>query len=116
MPAQTFNLKKDYRIEQGADYGIEFTVVDEDGELYDLDTPTTVTCVASVRETKDSTTSIDFTTAINVTTSVITLTMTEATTETFTYWSGYWDCELTIDGVATRLLEGTVVISQRVTA
>jgi len=112
MPAQTFNLKKEYRIEQGADYGIEFTVLDEDGELYDL---TTATCAAQVRETKDSTTSIAFTCNIDTATSVVTLSMTSAVTNTFTFYSGYWDCELTVDGVVTRLLEGTVVISQQVT-
>lgn len=112
MAAQTFNLKKDYRIEQGADYGLEFTVVDEDGELYDL---STASCAASVRETKDSATSVDFTAAINTTTSVITLTMTADITQGFTYWSGYWDCELTIGVVVTRLLEGTVIIVQGVT-
>lgn len=112
MPAQKFNLTKDYRIEQGADYGLEFTVLDEDGELYDL---TAATCAAQVRETKDSTSSISFSSSIDTATSVITLTMPSATTETFTYYSGYWDCELTITGVVTRLLEGTVVISQQVT-
>lgn len=112
MPAQTFNLKKSFRIEQGADYGIEFTVLDEDGELYDL---SAATCAAQVRETKDSASSIAFTAAIDTVTSVITLTMAAAVTETFDYWSGYWDCELTIASVVTRLLEGTVVIVQQVT-
>ncbi|MDD4308541.1 MAG: hypothetical protein PHU53_07025 [Thermoplasmata archaeon] len=112
MPAQTFNLKKEYRIEQGATYGLEFTVVDEDGDLYDL---TAATCAAQVRETKDSATSIAFTSSINTTTSVVTLTMTAAVTGGFTYYSGYWDCELTIAGTVTRLLEGTVTISQQVT-
>lgn len=114
MPATTLNLKKDYRIEEGADFGIEFTVVDEDGELYDL---TGASCAASVRETKDSASSIDFTASIDTATSVITLTMAAAVTETFTYWSGYWDCELTeLGGTVTRLLEGTVTIVQQVTS
>jgi len=112
MAAQTFNLKKDFRIEQGANYGIEFTVVDEDGDLYTI---TGATCAASVRETKDTATSIDFTCTVTTATSLVTLTMTAATTQGFTYWSGYWDCELTIGGVVTRLLEGTVTIVQDVT-
>jgi len=113
MPAQTLNLKKDYRIEQGSDWGIEFTVVDEDGELYDLGG---ASCAAQVRETKESSTAVAMTASIDTVTSTITLTLDAATTAGFTYYSGYWDCELTEgDGTVTRLLEGTVVISQEVT-
>src|SRR4030042_1214710 len=113
MPATTKNLKKDFRIEQGSDYGIEFTVVDGDGELYD---GTGGSLAAQVRETKDSAASVDFVTAIDVPTSVGTLTMDAATTAGFTYYSGYWDCELTeLDGTVTRLYEGSVEIRQEVT-
>jgi len=112
MAIEKFNLKNDYRIKQGADYGIEITVVYEDGELYDL---SGATCEAQVRQTKDSTSAIDFTASVDTATSVITLTMAAAVTETFTYWTGYWDCELTISGVVTRIVEGSVVISQQVT-
>lgn len=113
MPAQTLNLKKEYRIEQGSDYGIEFVVVDEDGDLYTL---TGATCAAKIRETKDSATAISFSSSINTTTSKVTLTLSAAVTAGFTYYSGYWDCELTeLDTTVTRLLEGTVTISQEVT-
>jgi hypothetical protein len=113
MAAKTFNLSKDFRIEQGADYGLEFTVVDEDGELYDLSG--TVSCAAQVRATKDASASIAFTGSVNATTSVVTLSMSNTVTSGFSYWSGYWDCELTVDGVVTRVLEGSVTISQQVT-
>lgn len=113
MAAKTFNLKKEYRIDQGSNYGLEFVVVDEDGELYDL---AGATCAAQIRETKDSASSTAFASSINTTTSKITLTLTAIQTRAFTYYSGYWDCELTeAGGSVTRLLEGTVVISQEVT-
>ena len=115
MPATKLNLKKDYRIEQGADYGIQFTVVDEDGELWPLEVADAF--AAQVRETKDSASSIAFTSSFDTTTSVVTLTMADTVTATFTYWGGYWDCEFTDDSASTvtRLLEGTVEIVQQVT-
>jgi len=116
MPAQTLNLKKDFRIEQGSDFGIEFIVVDENGDLYSLAGLTDNACAGKIRETKDSTASVSFVSDINTTTSKITLTLSAAVTAGFTYYSGYWDCELTeLDGTVTRLLEGTVTISQEVT-
>lgn len=115
MPATTLNLKKDYRIEQGADFGIQFTVVDEDGVIWPLEVADSF--AAQVRETKDSASSIAFTATFNTTTSVVTLTMSDVITGGFTYWSGYWDCEFTDDSASTvtRLLEGTVTIVQEVT-
>src|ERR1700676_788738 len=46
----------------------------------------------------------------------ITLTIPEATTETFAWWSGVYDMILTsAGGIATRLLQGTVTVSPGVT-
>jgi hypothetical protein len=112
MPAQRLNLTGDNKIEQGSTFEMEITVREADGSLYDL---AGYAAAAQLRETKASATSIAFTTAIDLPTSVITLSMSAAVTAGITYTAGYWDCELTVGSTVIRILEGRVAISQEVT-
>ncbi len=107
MPAERLNLKGDYRIEMGADYEIQITCTDVNGDVYDL---TGATVVAEIRETATGTATA-FTSAITVATGIIKLTLTEVQTAAFTYYSGEWDCYLTeTDGTVTKLFKGSVTI------
>ena len=114
MPAQKFNLRGEYRIEQGTTYQLLLTITDPTvGGVYDL---TGASCSAQVREKIDSTTYTSFSYAIDVALGTILLTLTDTQTSAFSFIAGVWDCELTeSDGVVTRLLEGTVQISKEVT-
>jgi len=112
MPAGTFNLTGQYRVEQGATYTLEITVTDSAGAVYDM---SGATAAAKIRETKSSVTSFAFTCTINTGTGVITVTMAATDTAAITITSGFWDLELTQGSTVTRLLEGTVVVSQEVT-
>jgi len=112
MPAQKLNLTGNNRIEQGATYEIKITCKTTAGAVYDL---AASTCAASIREKKDSTTSVDFTTSIDTVTGIITLTLSATVTAAITFTSGFWDCELTTGTTVIRLLEGAVEVSQEVT-
>ncbi|MFA5340306.1 MAG: hypothetical protein WC332_00875 [Clostridia bacterium] len=111
MPAGTFNLTGNYRMEQGSTYTLEVTVTDDSG-VYDM---STATAAAKLRETADATTAYEFDCTINSTTGVITVTMSATDTADIAITSGVWDLELTEGTTVTRLLEGTVTISPEVT-
>jgi hypothetical protein len=112
MPAGTFNLTGDYRIEQGATFTLTVTVTTSTGAVYPL---TAMTAAAILRETKATTAHTDFTVAVAESTGVITVSLTATETAAITITSGYWDLELTSGATVTLLLEGTVEISQEVT-
>ena len=107
MPAERLNLKGDYRIEMGADYEIQITCTDANGDVYDL---TGATCTAEVRETPTGTATA-FTSSIDTDTGIITLSLTAVQTAAFTYFSGEWDAFLTeSDGTDSKLFKGSVQI------
>jgi hypothetical protein len=112
MPAGTFNLTGDYRIEQGATYSFTVTITTSAGAVYPL---TGMTAAAILRETKATTAHTDFTCAVAESTGIITVSLTASETAAITITSGYWDLELTSGTTVTRLLEGTVEISQECT-
>ena len=113
MPAATLNLTDNFRVEQGAHHVFTVTITNESGTVYDM---TGASAAAQIRETKDASTSYAYTCSINTTTGVITLTMTNETTDDITFETGYWDLELTEStGRVVRLLEGTVEISLETT-
>lgn len=112
MPAGTFNLTGDYRIEQGSTFSMTITITDENGAVYAL---TGATAAAILRETYASSAHTDFTCSVAESTGVITVSLTAAETAAITITSGVWDIELTEGTTVTRLLQGTVEISPEVT-
>ena len=112
MPAQKLNLTGNNRVEQGSTYELKITCKTTAGAVYDLSGST---CAAKIRETKAAATSVDFASAINTTTGVITLTLSATVTAAITFTTGFWDCELTTGTTVIRLLEGAVEVSQEVT-
>ena len=113
MPAQTFNLTGDYRMQQGSTYSFTITITDSDtGAVYPL---TGATAAAKIRETAASTTSFAFTCNVTEATGVITVSMTATETAAITIENGVWDIELTEGATVTRLCEGTVYIKPEVT-
>ena len=112
MPAGTFDLTDDFRIEQGSTFSFTITVTDSVGAVYAL---TGATAAARLRETFASSTSSSFTCAVAELTGIITVSMTAAETAAITITSGVWDIELTEGSTVTRLLQGTVEISPEVT-
>ncbi len=112
MPAGTFNLTGDYRIEQGSTFALTVTVTTSAGAVYPL---TAMTAAAKLRATAASTTSYAFTCAVAESTGVITVSMTATETAAIAITAGVWDLELTSGATVTRLLEGTVDITAEVT-
>ena len=112
MPAGTFNLTGDFRIEQGSTFSFTITVTSDTGAVYPL---TGATAAAILRETYSTTAHTDFTCAVAESTGVITVSLTAAETAAITITSGVWDIELTEGTTVTRLLQGTVEISPEVT-
>ena len=113
MPAQILNLVGEYKVEQGADYALAITVNNAVGTPYSL---VGASAAAQIRATVDAVPKIEFTCAVNETTSVITISLTAVQTSAITYATGVWDCELTeLGGEVTRLLMGDVDISPEVT-
>ena len=113
MPATKCNLSGEYRIEQGCPFEIQITVTDNAGGVYDL---VGATCAAQIRERYDSEDYVSFSSSINTSTGVITLSLTSAQTSAIGFTSGVWDCVLTETGdIDTRLLYGSVAVSQEVT-
>ena len=112
MPAGTFDLTDDFRIEQGATFSFTITITTSAGAIYTL---TGATAAAKLRETKASSTSTSFTCAVAESTGIITVSLTAVETAAITITSGFWDIELTEGTTVTRLLEGEVEISQEVT-
>ena len=112
MPAGTFNLTGDFRIEQGSTFSFTITVTDSVGAVYPL---TGATAAAILGETYSATAQTDFTCEVAESTGVITVSLTAAETAAITITSGVWDIELTEGTTVTRLLQGTVEISPEVT-
>ena len=112
MSAARYNLI----IDQGTDFALEF-IVKESGTAKDLSSG--FSARAHIRTTKDPVAALteDFNCVIEdgSVAGKITAKLTNTETSQITAGRYYYDLELVDSGVVTRLLEGTVTVTQEVT-
>lgn len=102
-------------VDQGATFTAEVAVSDNDGAILDL---TGYTAEGQIRKTYTSSTSIDFTAAIEApTTGNVNISLSAAQTGAMKPGRYVYDVEITNDGgtTVTRILEGQVEVTPSVT-
>ena len=110
----------DFTIEQGATFSRVVTWKDAAGTPINL---TSYTAAMQIRETKDASSAIATSAGISPTITLtlggaagtITISISATVTAAFTFETAYYDLELTLSGVVTRLLEGIVTLDKEVT-
>jgi hypothetical protein len=106
-------IKANLQIDQGADFSTEIDVLDDAGEVVDL---TGYSGAAQMRKHYTSSTSTNFTVAVNAPAGTVTLSMNAVTSANVTPGRYVYDCELTSSSnVVSRLVEGIVTVTPQVT-
>lgn len=100
-------------IEQGTTFSTTLTLTDENGDLLNL---SGYQANAQMRKWYTSTTATNFTTSINTTSSVITLSLTAVQTSNVDSGRYVYDVEITSSAnVTSRIVEGIVTVTPEVT-
>ena len=101
-------------IDQGSTFSTDLTLNDEDGNAIDL---TNFTANSQIRKWYTSTNPVaTFTTNINTTDSIVTLSLTANQTSNLQSGRYVYDCELTsLNGAVSRIVEGIVTVTPQVT-
>jgi hypothetical protein len=106
-------LKANLQIDQGADFSTEIDVLDDNGDIVNL---TGYSGAAQMRKHYTSSTSTNFTVAVDASGGTVTLSMNAATSSNVTPGRYVYDCELTSAGnTVSRLVEGIVTVTPQVT-
>lgn len=106
-------IKSNIVIDQGTDYELTINVADANSAIIALDG---FTGKAQMRKYYSSSKKYDFNVAITPNTGEVTLTMAANTSATIAAGRYVYDCTLTSNtNVTSRILEGVVTISPRVT-
>lgn len=104
--------RRDIKVEQGATFEL-IVEVRKDGALLNL---TGYTGRMQIRATKASTTVLaTATVTLDTVNSLVTATMTAATTTAYTWTDGYYDLEIDNTSVVYRVAEGYASLSKEVT-
>ena len=105
--------KQNLVIDQGATFSANLVIKDSVGDLLDL---TNYSANSQMRKHYTSTTSTSFTTAINTTSSVVTISLTANETSNVVSGRYVYDLEITSNtGIVTRSYEGIVTVTPEVT-
>ena len=105
--------KADIVIDQGTTFSTTLTLTDENGDLLNL---SGYQANPQMRKWYTSTTATNFTTSINTTSSVITLSLTAAQTSNVDSGRYVYDVEITSSAnVTSRIVEGIVTVTPEVT-
>lgn len=100
-------------VDQGSDFSSVVTVTDSDGVLVDL---TNYTYRGQVRRTYASSTAVDFVITANTPTNgQLTITLTSAQTAAMKAGRYVYDVEIESGNVTTRVVEGQLEVTPRVT-
>lgn len=105
-------IKANLIIDQGTDYSTSITLTDDEENVIDL---TGYTANAQIRKTYSSSNSVTFTTAITPAQGVITLSLTDSQTANIVPGRYVYDVILTASGTTSRIVEGIVTVTPRVT-
>ncbi len=105
-------IKANLIIDQGTDYSTSITLTDEEENVIDL---TGYTANAQIRKTYSSSNSVSFTTAITAAQGVIGLSLTDTQTANIVPGRYVYDVILTTGNTTSRIVEGIVTVTPRVT-
>lgn len=105
-------IKSNIVIDQGTDYEVTINVKDANTASIDL---SGYTANAQLRKHYTSSRSYSFNTKVSANTGEVTLSMPAANTAAISAGRYVYDCVLTSNNIITRLVEGIVTISPRVT-
>lgn len=105
-------IKANLIIDQGTDYSTTITLTDDEDNVVTL---AGYTANAQIRKTYSSSNSVSFSTEITEAQGVITLSLTDAQTANITPGRYVYDVILTTGSMTTRIVEGIVTVTPRVT-
>jgi D-Tyr-tRNAtyr deacylase len=105
-------VKANLVIDQGADYSTSVSLTDVDGNIIVLNN---YTVSAQLRKTYSSSNSISFTASINESLGIINLSLTDAQTANIAAGRYVYDVFITNSGITSRIVEGIVTVTPRVT-
>lgn len=106
-------IKANIVVDQGVDYSTDINLTDDDEQVIDL---TGYTANSQIRKTFTSSNSVSFSTSTSGTTGVVTLSLTANQTGSLTAGRYVYDVFLTNgSGVKSRIVEGIVTVTPRVT-
>jgi hypothetical protein len=105
-------IKANLTIDQGTDYSTSITLTDDEDNIVSL---VGYTANAQIRKTYSSSNSVSFSTEITEAQGVITLSLTDAQTANITPGRYVYDVILTTGSMTTRIVEGIVTVTPRVT-
>lgn len=99
-------------IDQGATFSTDLTLSDENGDALNL---SGYTANSQIRKWYTSTNAISFSTAINVDSGVISLTLTANQTASLSSGRYVYDVEITNGSTISRVVEGIITVTPNVT-
>lgn len=106
-------IKANLIIDQGVDYSTSITLTDDDGSIIDL---TGYTAEAQLRKTYTSLSAVNFVVSITASLGVVTLSMTSNVSSNIVPGRFVYDVLLrNAQGIKSRIVEGIVTVTPRVT-
>jgi|TARA_R110000851_G_scaffold39966_6_gene101130 hypothetical protein len=106
-------IKQNLVIDQGTTFSANLVIKDSAGDLLDL---TNYTANSQMRKHYTSNSSTTFTTAVNTTSSVVTISLTANETSNVVFGRYLYDLEITSNtGIITRSYEGLVTVTPEIT-
>lgn len=105
-------IKANLIIDQGTDYSTTITLTDEQDSVIDL---AGYTANAQMKKTYTSSNSVTFTTVVSAAQGLVTLSLTDTQTANITPGRYVYDVIITINSTTTRIVEGIVTVTPRVT-
>jgi hypothetical protein len=99
-------------IDQGATFSADLTLTDENGDPLSLGG---YTANSQIRKWYTSTNAVNFSTSINTTSAVITLSLTASQTANLTAGRYVYDLEISSGNTVSRVVEGIVTVTPNVT-
>lgn len=105
-------IKANLIIDQGTDYSTTITLTDDQDNVVDL---TGYTANAQMKKTYTSSNVVTFTTTITPLQGFVTLSLTDTQTANITPGRYVYDVILTVGSITTRIVEGIVTVTPRVT-
>jgi hypothetical protein len=105
-------IKANLVVDQGTDFATSIDLQDDEGNALDL---TGYTANAQFRKTYSSSNAVTFSTSITAATGVVTLSLTANQTSNVVAGRYVYDVLLTKSGIKSRIVEGIVTLTPRVT-
>lgn len=105
-------IKANLIIDQGTDYSTSINLTDADGNVVSL---SGYTANGQIRKTYSSSNAVDFSTVLDLANGVITLSLSDSQTANLVAGRYVYDVIVTSGNTTSRIVEGIVTITPRVT-